>query len=172
MISDDHQSASISRNLFTLTQTKTLQAVAERIFPQTDTPGALEAGALDYLTQALKGDYASSLRLYRHGLRALERCAQEKFGEHFSVITDEQKDSLLMAFEAGEAADFKRAAEFFDMVRNHVLEGVFCEPQYGGNKGMVGWRMVNFPGQQYGYADAYINRPVDLPLDKDTVEKP
>jgi gluconate 2-dehydrogenase gamma chain len=58
------------------------------------------------------------------------------------------------------------------MVRSHVLEGVFCEPQYGGNKGMVGWRMVNFPGQQYGYADAYINRPVDLPLDKDTVEKP
>jgi hypothetical protein len=27
---------------------------------------------------------------------------------------------------------------------------------------MIGWRLVNFPGQQFGYADAYINKRVDL----------
>jgi gluconate 2-dehydrogenase gamma chain len=43
-----------------------------------------------------------------------------------------------------------------------VLEGVFGEPQYGGNRGLVGWRLVGFPGQQFGYADAYINKPVDM----------
>jgi gluconate 2-dehydrogenase gamma chain len=42
------------------------------------------------------------------------------------------------------------------------LEGVFCEPQYGGNREMIGWRLVGFPGQQFGYDDAYINRRVNL----------
>ena len=46
-------------------------------------------------------------------------------------------------------AGFKQAAEFFETVRYHVLEGVFCEPQYGGNRDMIGWRLVNFPGQQF-----------------------
>jgi hypothetical protein len=27
---------------------------------------------------------------------------------------------------------------------------------------MMGWRLVNFPGQQLGYPDAYINKQVDL----------
>ena len=65
-------------------------------------------------------------------------------------------------FEAGSVRGFKKAAEFFETVRYHVLEGVFCEPQYGGNKGMIGWRLVGFPGQQFGYDDAYINRRVNL----------
>jgi hypothetical protein len=27
---------------------------------------------------------------------------------------------------------------------------------------MMGWRLVDFPGQQFGYADAYVNKRVDL----------
>jgi hypothetical protein len=27
---------------------------------------------------------------------------------------------------------------------------------------MMGWRLVDFPGQQFGYPDAYINKRVDL----------
>jgi hypothetical protein len=27
---------------------------------------------------------------------------------------------------------------------------------------MIGWRLVNFPGQQFGYADAYIDKLVEL----------
>lgn len=164
MIGNDHQSASPSPNIFTPSQTKILEAIAERIFPKTDTAGALEAGALDYLTLALSADYARSLALYRRGLRALERWAQQKFAASFAALTDEEKDSILISFEAGEVTGFKRAAEFFETVRYHVLEGVFCEPQYGGNKGMIGWHLVNFPGQQFGYADAYINKAVDLPV--------
>jgi gluconate 2-dehydrogenase gamma chain len=39
---------------------------------------------------------------------------------------------------------------------------VFGEPDYGGNKELIGWKLVGFPGQQYGYPDAYINRVVDM----------
>ena len=78
------------------------------------------------------------------------------------TLTEAQKDAVLIDFELGAVAGFKQAAEFFETVRYHVLEGVFCEPQYGGNRDMIGWRLVNFPGQQFGYADAYVNKRVDL----------
>jgi gluconate 2-dehydrogenase gamma chain len=148
--------------VLTPVERETLGAVADRIFPKTDTPGAVEIGVLSYIDSALAGDYAPLLPLYRQGLRAVERFAQSKFAERFSDLTEEQKDAVLAEFETGSVRGFKKAAEFFETVRYHVLEGVFCEPQYGGNKEMIGWRLVHFPGQQFGYADAYVNKRVDL----------
>jgi gluconate 2-dehydrogenase gamma chain len=143
-------------------EARVLEAVANRIFPATDTPGAVEAGAVNYIERALCGDYAPYLSLYRRGLSALDRCARRKFGGKFPDLTDEQKDSVLTDFETGRTVGFKKATEFFETVRCHVLEGVFGEPQYGGNRGLIGWRLVGFPGQQFGYQDAYINKRVDL----------
>ncbi len=140
----------------------TLGAIAERIFPKTDTPGAVEIGAVNYIDIALAGDYAALLPLYNRGLRAVEQYARSNFGRKFSALPAAQQDAVLGAFEGGSVPQFKSAAEFFETLRGHVLEGVFCEPQYGGNHNMTGWRLVGFPGQQYGYADAYINKPVAL----------
>lgn len=137
-------------------------AIAERIFPTTDSPGAVEIGALDYVETALAGDYAAQAPLYRQGVRAVDRYARARFEKVFLRLTDAEKDAVLRDFEAGVPVFFKQAAEFFETLRYHVLEGVFCEPQYGGNKDMIGWRLVNFPGQQFGYDDAYVNRRVDL----------
>jgi gluconate 2-dehydrogenase gamma chain len=148
--------------LLTPNEARVLEAIADRIFPLTDTPGAVEAGAVNYIDRALGGDYAPLLSLYRRSLRAVHRHARRKFGGKFSALSDEQKDSVLMDFEAGRVVGFKKAAEFFETVRWHVLEGVFGEPQYGGNQGLIGWRLVGFPGQQFGYSDAYINKRVDL----------
>jgi len=154
----------ITRNFKTLTpaELETLKAIADRIFPRTDTPGAVEIGAINYIEIALAGDYAALMPLYREGFRAVERHAHKRFGASFVALSGQQQDEILCELEAGSVAAFKKAGEFFETVRYHVLEGIFCEPQYGGNKDMLGWRLVNFPGQQFGYGDAYINRPVDL----------
>ncbi|MBM4299077.1 MAG: gluconate 2-dehydrogenase subunit 3 family protein [Deltaproteobacteria bacterium] len=143
-------------------ESELLAAIAERIFPTTDTPGAVEIGAVDYLEIALAGDYAALAPLYRQGLRAVNRHARGRLGKNFLNLGDAEKDAVLRDFECGALDSFKQAAEFFETLRYHVLEGVFCEPQYGGNKDMTGWRLVDFPGQQSGYADAYINKRVDL----------
>ncbi len=151
-----------SFKILTRSETRILEAVADRIFPTTDTPGAVEAGAVNYIERALAGDYAPLLRLYRRGLRAVDRHGRRRFGPNFSALDDLQKDTILLDFEAGRVSDCKKAAEFFEMVRCHVLEGVFGEPEYGGNRDLIGWRLIEFPGQQFGYAKAYINRRVDL----------
>jgi gluconate 2-dehydrogenase gamma chain len=149
-------------NVLTPEESKILAAVADRIFPQTETPGAVEIGAVQYIEIALAGAYAVLAPVYRRGLRAIERCAKAKFRRAFCLLSEAQKDEVLVDFETGAVPGFKLAVDFFEIVRCHVLEGVFCEPQYGGNRDMIGWRLVDFPGQQFGYADAYINKRVDL----------
>jgi len=149
-------------NVLTPDQSKMLAAIADRIFPRTETPGAVEIGAVQYIEAALAGDYAALAPLYRRGLRAIERCSKAKFRRAFCLLSEAQKDQVLVDFETGAVPGFKLAGDFFEILRCHVLEGVFCEPQYGGNRDMIGWRLVNFPGQQFGYADAYINKRVDL----------
>jgi gluconate 2-dehydrogenase gamma chain len=139
-----------------------LAAIAERIFPTTDTPGAVEIGAVNYIEIALAGDYTALAPLYRQGLRAVNLYSRSKFNKTFLDLTNAEKDAVLRDFEAGVPDSFAQAAEFFETLRYHVLEGVFCEPQYGGNKDMTGWHLVDFPGQQFGYADAYIDKRVDL----------
>jgi len=156
------QDSSVKFQVLTRDEAETLELIAERIFPKTNTPGAVDIGAVNYIDIALAGDYAPLVPLYRQGIRAVNRYARAKFGRTFRSLSDELKDAVLVAFEAGSIAEFKNAKEFFETVRYHVLEGVFCEPQYGGNKDMIGWRLVDFPGQQFGYVDAYVNQRVDL----------
>jgi gluconate 2-dehydrogenase gamma chain len=42
---------------------------------------------------------------------------------------------------------------FFAVIREHTVEGYFCDPIYGGNREAVGWRLVGFPGAQWGYTE-------------------
>jgi len=142
---------------------RVLQALAARIFPTTDTPGATEAGATEYVDLALAGPYASFLPRYRRGLDELDRYAASTLGAAFAALSEAQQDAMLEDLEAGRVTAVEGGPEFFLLVQRHVIEGVFCEPQYGGNRDLVGWRLVGFPGQRYGYSDPYINRVVDAP---------
>src|SRR6185312_12767786 len=70
-------------NVLTPDQSKILTALADRIFPRTETPGAVEIGAVQYIEVALAGDYAALAAFYRRGLRAIERCARRSSAGHF-----------------------------------------------------------------------------------------
>ena len=42
-------------------------------------------------------------------------------------------------------------ARFFAIVREHTIQGMFCDPLYGGNRDFTGWKLIGFPGAQWGY---------------------
>jgi gluconate 2-dehydrogenase gamma chain len=139
-----------------------VKAAAARILPTTDTPGATEAGAVFYIDRALAEAYPKLRPAYRKGCAALDRQARRRFKRSFVALSAEEQDSLLADFEQGRVTSYPKAADFFALLRRHTMEGVLGEPAYGGNRGLVGWRLVGFPGQQFGYADPYIDRPIDL----------
>jgi gluconate 2-dehydrogenase gamma chain len=146
----------------TVRQARFVDAIAGRILPTTDTPGAIEAGAVFYIDRALAGPYPHLRSQYARGLRALNRYSKARFGIAFEKLSAEQQDAILSDLESGRIAELRKGGEFFELVRTHVLEGVFGEPSYGGNRDLIGWKLVGFPGQQWGYPETYINKVVDL----------
>jgi gluconate 2-dehydrogenase gamma chain len=90
---------------------------------------------------------------YRAGLAALERFAQAEHGASFADLEEAQQDAILEALEDDEAEGFTApsAAEFFGMVHCHTVEGMFADPAYGGNRELVGWRLLDYPGAQRAY---------------------
>ena len=53
-----------------------------------------------------------------------------------------------------EATTFP-SSSFFALFRQNVLEGMLADPAYGGNRGMVGWKYVGFPGDPLRRGDVY-----------------
>ena len=60
--------------------------------------------------------------------------------------------TALSAAEQDERLEAIESTLFFQMLRAHTLEGMFCDPIHGGNAGLVGWRSIGFPGPRMNYA--------------------
>ena len=152
-------------------EARTVDALAGRIIPGNEAdPGAREAGAVVYIDRSLAGAYSSLQPLYQNGVRELDELARERQGADFDELADEQQDAVLDELDVVVEAlptEFDQHAEpppradprhqrlsyFFAVVREHVLQGFFCDPAYGGNRDCVGWRLVGFPGAQWGYTE-------------------
>ena len=79
-------------------------------------------------------DKATPQEIYREGLA--------KLGPGFTSLSPEDQDKQLIAIEK---------TPFFQQLRSHTIEGMFCDPLHGGNANLVGWKMINFPGPVMSY---------------------
>src|SRR5215510_106761 len=86
----------------TLRQARFIDAIAGRILPTTDTPGAVEAGAVVYIDRALAGPYPRLLSRYARGLRSLDGHAKRQFGAAFEKLNGVQQDAALKDLESGQ----------------------------------------------------------------------
>jgi gluconate 2-dehydrogenase gamma chain len=61
---------------------------------------------------------------------------------------------MLQKFESGEA-EFQQLPSklFFSYLLQNTREGFFSDPIHGGNKDMVGWKLINFPGARADFMD-------------------
>jgi len=50
---------------------------------------------------------------------------------------------------------------FFDVIWEHTVQGMFCDPAYGGNRDAIGWRFLGFPGAQWSYSAEQRGRGFD-----------
>jgi hypothetical protein len=125
-------------------QREALEAAAQRLIPADGSgPGAGEAGAIAYLERALAGPYSHHVDDYRRGVAALEAAASEARGASFSALEPQRQDDVLAALESSPDG-FERA--FFELLRAHVIEGMFGDPSWGGNIDGAGWRLIGYPG--------------------------
>ena len=135
----------------------TIVAFTERLMPGAPgKPGASEAEVLNYIDLALAGAYADLQDFYRRGLAQLDAYCRKTYNEPFVRLDTARQDEVITALEEDKATEFTwpTAQAFFNTVRTHMIEGMFADPIYGGNKDFAGWRLVGFPGAQAMFTTA------------------
>jgi gluconate 2-dehydrogenase gamma chain len=126
---------------------KTIEAATARIFPSDELgPGAIEARVVIYIDRALAGAYAALGDLYRRAISGLDALGNARYGARFADLPAERQDELLFAIERNELAERGVPAAFMPLLVRHTREGMFCDPAYGGNHDLVGWRLLGYPG--------------------------
>jgi gluconate 2-dehydrogenase gamma chain len=153
-----------------------IEGAVARLIPADSTwPGALEAGVPNYIDKQLAGAWGAGERLYRSGpwragtpsqgyqlpltpaevfrtaLAAINKDLTH-IGTPFARMSAEQQDAYLRHLETGERDLGGVPSDvFFEHLWQSTVEGFFSDPVYGGNRDMVAWRMVGFPGAYASY---------------------
>lgn len=152
---------------FSESDANTVEAIAARVIPGDESdPGAREADVIVYIDRAVGGFEHNLQDLYARGLKLMDDRCEAAYGSPFVGLESEQQDEVLEEIEAqGEGADpgteQRVLGDFFAVVRQHTIEGMFSDPMYGGNRDYAGWKLMGFPGAQWGYSDQQKQRGFD-----------
>jgi gluconate 2-dehydrogenase gamma chain len=128
-----------------------LEAIAARIIPSGDSPGAREAGVIYFIDTVLADIEPEITEPIRKGLANLHDQIREVYDTStFAVLNQAQQIEALHAIED---------TELFETLRFLTIAGTFCDPSHGGNREKVGWNLIGFEGPMgtqppFGYYDA------------------
>lgn len=137
-----------------------LAAIAARIIPTTDTPGANEAGVIYFFDRAFAEEMQESLDAARTGLAEFNAAlaAAHPGTASLSELSETDQDAFLKTRESGD---------FFDLVWLLTIFGFFSMAKYGGNKDHLAWDLIGFEGNHgawqypFGYYDAGVHGEPD-----------
>ena len=162
-------------------EAKFIEAAVERLIPaDPEWPGAGWAGVLNFIDLQLAGAYGvggrmylkgpwvpdappqqgyqlrfTPAQLYRIGIEETRQYVLSRYnGLEFWELGPPVMDDVLSALESGSVQlPSIPSPVFFETLLANTVEGYFADPAYGGNREMVSWRMVGFPGAYAQYVD-------------------
>jgi gluconate 2-dehydrogenase gamma chain len=160
-------------------------AAVSRLIPTEDAgPGAIEAGVPEFIDRQMELPYGHGAyfylkgpfhpespaalgyqlrytprEIYRLGIEDANAVARQTHGAEFARLSPALQESFLESMERGQL-EFQRvpAAALFTQLLENTREGYFCDPIYGGNRDMVAWRWIGFPGARADFTD-WIDQP-------------
>ena len=155
-------------------------AACDRLIPADDEgPGALIANVPVFIDQQMQTDYAGGglwymsgpflpssapefgyqykftpRDIYRFGIADVDTWCMDKDGKVFADLEKARQTEILKQLEDGSIElPTVPARVFFGQLLSNTREGFFADPMYGGNRDMVGWKMIGFPGARGDYGD-------------------
>lgn len=145
--------------VLTAEEARTFAAVAARIIPTTDTPGATEAGVVHFFDNAFAAEMSDMLEEARTQLAQFDAALRETLPDSvaFSDLTEDEQDAFLKSQES---------TPFFEIAWIMTMFGFFSMEKYGGNKDLVGWDLIGFEGHHgawqypFGYYDAQVHEEI------------
>ncbi|HEX4770033.1 MAG TPA: gluconate 2-dehydrogenase subunit 3 family protein [Bryobacteraceae bacterium] len=117
---DADLTAQTAPQYFTALEFATLRKLGEILMPPIkNNPGAIEAGAPEFLDFLISVSPEERQKLYRFGLDSLEQQSKHKFEKSFSELNAEQADSILRPLLASR---FWPRDPFKDPMHNFIAE--------------------------------------------------
>ncbi len=148
-------------------------------------PGAVEAGVPEFIDRQLEMPYGhgklwymqgpfhpdsrpelgyqlnmTPRDIYRHGIADCDAwCKANRNGKTFAQLSQDHQTEFLHALE-GAKVDLANTPPklLFSYLLANTREGFLADPIYGGNKNMVGWKLIGFPGARADFMD-WIDMP-------------
>ncbi|MEN3354071.1 MAG: gluconate 2-dehydrogenase gamma chain [Betaproteobacteria bacterium] len=150
-----------------------IEAVVDHMVPADElSPKGTDIGINTYIDRALAGGWGKGDRLYmqgpwkpgvpsqgyqlpltpadlyRAGIASANAYCVKTYSKPFDKMTEAQRQEFLVALSGGKVTfeNGPPARVFFTMLYQNVIEGIFSDPMYGGNRDKIGWKMIGFPG--------------------------
>jgi gluconate 2-dehydrogenase gamma chain len=168
-----------SYQFFDLNEAAFIEAFVDHLVPADElTPSGTELGITIYVDRQLAGAWGRGARmyllgpwaagtaqqgyqlplapadLYRCAIRAVDAHCADVHGGSFDRLQPTQRQQIVQALSEGRLPLQEIPAQaFFDMAYANVMEGLFADPIYGGNKDKRGWKLVGFPGVLAAHAE-------------------
>lgn len=157
-----------------------LEALADTLIPADDTgPSASQAGVAQFIDAQMNTPYGKGQlwymqgpfdpaaaavfgyqlpyppdQLYRKSLAGLAAAVQQQYGKRFPMLEEQQRIEVVSRLEKGDLPMGEiPSGIFFTQLLQNVREGYFCDPSDGGNRDMLSWKMIGFPGARADYFD-------------------
>jgi gluconate 2-dehydrogenase gamma chain len=128
-------SAGSQWDFLTNKQARILAVLSDQIIPADDFPSASAAGAVTYIDRQLARHYRRHQSAYRDGLEQADAMSRKACGHALANASAAQQLQVALAVE-------RENRVFFELVREHTMEGYYGSPRHGGNRDAVSWRML------------------------------
>lgn len=138
---------------FTDADAAVVDAIAALIIPTDNTPGSREAGVVQFIDRSLDTFARDQRALFEQGLAELKKRvdAAHPGVDSFVKLDATQQSALLHDLESSKS-------DFFSAMLAATAAGMFANPEYGGNRDKIGWKLIGFDDryfwqQPFGYYD-------------------
>ena len=150
-----------------------IEALVDHMIPADDiSPKGTDLGVNIYIDRALAGSWGKGDRLYmqgpwklglpsqgyqlpltpaqlyRAGIEATNAHCHKTYGQSFDRIEAPQREDVLVGLSTGKIKfdSGLPVRVFWTTLYQTVVEGIYSDPIYGGNRNKAGWAIIGFPG--------------------------
>ena len=131
---------------FTPEEARCIIAISEQIIPKDSSPGATDAGVIFYIDRQLSSIFHYDQETYRTGIKNLQAYCKGKYSKTFELLTPEDQINLMKIMESNQIIETQwpkgKAADFFNLVLSHTMQGFYGSPIHGGNKDYMSFEML------------------------------
>ena len=167
------QAAAAGYAFLNLDEAAFVEALVDHMIPADEiSPKGTDLGVNIYIDRALAGAWGKGERLsmqgpwklgapsqgyqlpltpaqlYRAGIEATNAHCRKAYGETFDRIEDAQRQEVLIGLSTGKITfdSGLPVRVFWTTLYQTVIEGMYSDPIYGGNRNKAGWAIIGFPG--------------------------